>query len=48
MMINEIEIKNDIKEKETKKRGRKPKSKEIKINPPLIVIKLIALNIIEK
>ena len=41
MMINEIEIKNDIKEKEIKKRGRKPKSKEIIIKPPLIVIKEI-------
>ena len=33
MMINEIEIKNDIKEKETKKRGRKPKTKVIFGNP---------------
>ena len=40
-MINEKEITNDINEKEIKKRGRKPKSKEIKINPPLIVIKEI-------
>jgi 23S rRNA maturation mini-RNase III len=41
-MINEIqESKTDHKEKEIKKRGRKPKSKEIKINPPLIVIKEI-------
>ena len=39
-MINEIEVKNDIK-KEIKKRGRKPKSKEIIIKPPLIVIKEI-------
>ena len=39
-MINEIqESKND--HKEIKKRGRKPKSKEIKIKPPLIVIKEI-------
>ena len=39
-MINEIEIKNDIK-KEIKKRGRKPLNKK-EIKPPtLIVIKEI-------
>ena len=41
MMITEIETKSESKEKEIKKRGRKPKTKEIKINPPLIVIKEI-------
>ena len=38
-MITEIETKSESKEKEIKKRRRKPKTTEIKINPPLIVIK---------
>ena len=39
--MSEVETKIETKEKEIKKRGRKPKTKELKINPPLIVIKEI-------
>jgi hypothetical protein len=39
--MSEEETKMETKEKEIKKRGRKPKTKELKINPPLIVIKEI-------
>jgi hypothetical protein len=39
--MSEVETKMETKEKEIKKRGRKPKTKELKINPPLIVIKEI-------
>ena len=39
--MSEVETKMETKEKEIKKSGRKPKTKELKINPPLIVIKEI-------
>ena len=39
--MSEVETKMETKEKEIKKRGRKPKTKELKMNPPLIVIKEI-------
>jgi hypothetical protein len=39
--MSEVETKMETKEKEIKKRRRKPKTKELKINPPLIVIKEI-------